>query len=190
MRGVPGLGKTFEGKGVSRPGSSVSPVAGSVTAATAPPSPYCGCSFSPCNPFCHNGRSVGRQSEAAKAIAEFLDTARGWIDEIPAAQQAQRFGNKSFRVWHDQLNEVGGCLCLHPPELPSSAPVDRSLIRSVGARPPRFVRVLSIRFFARTPLHRPRLASTRAWSRQTSSSRAPTRSWPGTSCRPSATASG
>ena len=36
-------------------------------------------------------------------VLEILDS---WIDEIPLAEQQQRFGNKAFRDWHLRLEQV------------------------------------------------------------------------------------
>jgi serine/threonine-protein phosphatase 2A activator len=36
-----------------------------------------------------------------------LDTMDSWLDEFPPLENAQRFGNKAFRSWGEELNEVG-----------------------------------------------------------------------------------
>ena len=36
-------------------------------------------------------------------VLEILDS---WVDEIPLAEQQQRFGNKAFRDWHLRLEQV------------------------------------------------------------------------------------
>ena len=36
-------------------------------------------------------------------VLEVLDS---WIDQIPLAEQQQRFGNKAFRDWHLRLEQV------------------------------------------------------------------------------------
>lgn len=45
-------------------------------------------------------------SESANKIVEMLYKFDKWIDEIPPTDQPQRFGNKSFRLWHERLQNV------------------------------------------------------------------------------------
>ena len=40
-----------------------------------------------------------------KLIA-LLDTAEGWIADLPPVEQPQRFGNKAFRDWFKKLQQV------------------------------------------------------------------------------------
>lgn len=35
-----------------------------------------------------------------------LEVLNKWIDEIPAIQQPQRFGNQAFRTWYEKLKTV------------------------------------------------------------------------------------
>ncbi|PRQ55199.1 putative peptidylprolyl isomerase [Rosa chinensis] len=44
-------------------------------------------------------------SPVTTAIVSILDTLLRWIDEIPPTQQAARYGNVSYRVWHERLVE-------------------------------------------------------------------------------------
>lgn len=55
------------------------------------------------------GKSVDSEcphSEAIDKTIAMLDKFDCWINEIPPVEQPQRFGNKSFRVWHAKLQEV------------------------------------------------------------------------------------
>ncbi|XP_023247903.1 serine/threonine-protein phosphatase 2A activator [Copidosoma floridanum] len=45
-------------------------------------------------------------SETATKIVDMLDKYDKWIDEIPPTEQPQRFGNKSFREWHERLHSA------------------------------------------------------------------------------------
>lgn len=47
------------------------------------------------------------QSSVVVSTVEMLKKFDEWIDAIPPADQPQRFGNKSFRVWHAKLLENG-----------------------------------------------------------------------------------
>jgi len=52
------------------------------------------------------GKKISDIAEVSQAITDLermLDTLSGWVDEIPPLQQPMRFGNKSFRLWHDRL---------------------------------------------------------------------------------------
>jgi serine/threonine-protein phosphatase 2A activator len=44
-------------------------------------------------------------SDKVRAVVAFLEMAKGWVAEIPAQTQSQRFGNKSFRDWLIRLKE-------------------------------------------------------------------------------------
>jgi hypothetical protein len=50
--------------------------------------------------------SLCEESQSIKSVLTVLDGAKVWIDEIPPADEPQRFGNKSFRVWMDRLVSV------------------------------------------------------------------------------------
>lgn len=55
------------------------------------------------------GKSVDSNypcSPTAEKVLKMLDKFDKWIDEIPPTDQPQRFGNKSFRTWHERLHEV------------------------------------------------------------------------------------
>lgn len=52
------------------------------------------------------------QSETTNAIVSVLETLTQWIDEIPPAQQAARYGNIAYRTWHERLVESGESLML------------------------------------------------------------------------------
>ncbi|KAL5705199.1 hypothetical protein ACHQM5_023535 [Ranunculus cassubicifolius] len=62
------------------------------------------------------------QSETLNIIVSILQTLVNWVDEIPPAQQSSRYGNYSFRVWHERLNEKAESLMFEflPEELKSS----------------------------------------------------------------------
>jgi hypothetical protein len=57
---------------------------------------YCACSR--CAPH--------HVAQAGVALIEMLQQMKGWVAEIPPAQQAQRFGNTAFRIWHDRVTTV------------------------------------------------------------------------------------
>ncbi|XP_029052707.1 serine/threonine-protein phosphatase 2A activator-like [Osmia bicornis bicornis] len=40
-------------------------------------------------------------------IIQMLNEFDAWITEIPPTEQPQRFGNKSFRIWHERLQQNG-----------------------------------------------------------------------------------
>ncbi|XP_010538936.1 PREDICTED: serine/threonine-protein phosphatase 2A activator-like [Tarenaya hassleriana] len=54
---------------------------------------------------CHVSRTVA-------TIVSILETTMQWIDEIPPAQQSSRYGNVSYRTWHERLEEKGESLML------------------------------------------------------------------------------
>ncbi|KAF9607916.1 hypothetical protein IFM89_003730 [Coptis chinensis] len=58
-------------------------------------------------------------SETVNTIISILDTLIKYIDEIPPAQQSSRYGNYSYRVWHERLtqNSETFMLSLLPEEL-------------------------------------------------------------------------
>ncbi|CAO3692632.1 unnamed protein product [Umbelopsis ramanniana] len=45
------------------------------------------------------------ESENTKKVLRLLDIISGWIDDIPPALNAQRFGNKAFRIWLAKVEE-------------------------------------------------------------------------------------
>ncbi|KAG2174134.1 hypothetical protein INT43_004154 [Umbelopsis isabellina] len=45
------------------------------------------------------------ESSNTKRILALLDTISSWVDDFPPASNAQRFGNKSFRLWLGKLEE-------------------------------------------------------------------------------------
>ncbi|KAL6260085.1 hypothetical protein P5V15_007624 [Pogonomyrmex californicus] len=45
------------------------------------------------------------QSSAVNSIVQMLNKFDEWIAEIPPTEQPQRFGNKSFRIWHERLQQ-------------------------------------------------------------------------------------
>lgn len=49
-------------------------------------------------------------SETVKGLLNLLDTLDVWIDETPAIDQPQRFGNKAFRIWYEKLKSEGNAL--------------------------------------------------------------------------------
>jgi serine/threonine-protein phosphatase 2A activator len=46
------------------------------------------------------------QSLAIGSVIQMLNKFDEWITEIPPTEQPQRFGNKSFRTWHERLQQV------------------------------------------------------------------------------------
>lgn len=49
------------------------------------------------------------QSPLVDNVVQMLNKFDEWITEIPPTEQPQRFGNKSFRIWHERLEQV--CVC-------------------------------------------------------------------------------
>ena len=45
-------------------------------------------------------------SEAVKKVMDLLEKLSKLIDDTPAIQQPQRFGNKAFKTWLTQVKEV------------------------------------------------------------------------------------
>ncbi|CAK8576362.1 unnamed protein product [Lathyrus sativus] len=59
------------------------------------------------------GRKISdpcHQSETINTIVSILETLTQWIDEIPPAQQAARYGNIAYRTWHERLVNSGESL--------------------------------------------------------------------------------
>lgn len=52
------------------------------------------------------------QSAVTNTILSILETLVQWVDEIPPTQQAARYGNVSFRTWHERLVETSDALML------------------------------------------------------------------------------
>lgn len=46
------------------------------------------------------------QSPAIGNVIKMLNEFDEWITQIPPTEQPQRFGNKSFRIWHERLQQV------------------------------------------------------------------------------------
>lgn len=46
------------------------------------------------------------QSPILVNVIQMLNKFDEWITEIPPTEQPQRFGNKSFRIWHEKLQQV------------------------------------------------------------------------------------
>ncbi|XP_062097094.1 uncharacterized protein LOC133803147 [Humulus lupulus] len=71
------------------------------------------------------GRKISdpcHQSPITDSIVSILETLIQWVDEIPPAQMASRYGNVSYRVWQERLVENSETLMLRflPDELRSS----------------------------------------------------------------------
>ncbi|CAL7946843.1 unnamed protein product [Xylocopa violacea] len=47
------------------------------------------------------------QSPAVGNVVQMLNEFDEWITQIPPTEQPQRFGNKSFRLWHEKLQQNG-----------------------------------------------------------------------------------
>ncbi|EZA62420.1 hypothetical protein DMN91_003427 [Ooceraea biroi] len=45
------------------------------------------------------------QSDIVNSVVQMLNKFDEWITEIPPTEQPQRFGNKSFRIWHERLQQ-------------------------------------------------------------------------------------
>ncbi|KAI3442787.1 Serine/threonine-protein phosphatase 2A activator [Psidium guajava] len=52
------------------------------------------------------------ESSTVSAIVSILETLTRWIEEIPPVQQAARYGNISYRSWHERLVETSESLML------------------------------------------------------------------------------
>jgi serine/threonine-protein phosphatase 2A activator len=64
---------------------------------------------------CHVSRTIN-------SIVSILETLIRWIDEIPPLQQPSRYGNLSYRTWHERLIETSDSLMLEflPADLQSA----------------------------------------------------------------------
>lgn len=72
------------------------------------------------------GQPISAQREASAAVESMLsilDTLSSWVDEIPPAKQALRYGNPSFRDWFARVDEnaSGLLLTILPSELSDAA---------------------------------------------------------------------
>ena len=72
------------------------------------------------------GEPVSAQTNASSAIhnmVQVLDTLSGWVDEIPPAKQALRYGNPAYREWFAKLDDNADSLLrtILPPELSQAA---------------------------------------------------------------------
>ncbi|XP_011136657.1 serine/threonine-protein phosphatase 2A activator isoform X1 [Harpegnathos saltator] len=47
------------------------------------------------------------ESPLVSTVVQMLNKFDEWITEIPPTEQPQRFGNKSFRTWHERLQQNG-----------------------------------------------------------------------------------
>lgn len=48
---------------------------------------------------------ISHKSTVIDGLLEMLNKLSVWIDEIPAIQQPQRFGNKAFKTWYTQVQQ-------------------------------------------------------------------------------------
>lgn len=46
------------------------------------------------------------ESSLVNTVVQMLNNFDEWVTEIPPTEQPQRFGNKSFRTWHERLQQV------------------------------------------------------------------------------------
>lgn len=72
------------------------------------------------------GQPVSAQTSASAAIdslVSMLDTLNTWVDEIPPAKQALRYGNPSYRDWFAKVDEnaVSLLLAILPSDLSEAA---------------------------------------------------------------------
>lgn len=45
-------------------------------------------------------------SPLVNSVVQMLKKFDDWVTEIPPTEQPQRFGNRSFRTWHERLQQV------------------------------------------------------------------------------------
>lgn len=45
-------------------------------------------------------------SPVIEKLLKLLTTLSGWVDDTPAIEQPQRFGNKAFRTWWEKIKDV------------------------------------------------------------------------------------
>lgn len=72
------------------------------------------------------GQPLSAQTTASSAInsmVNLLDTLNNWVDEIPPAKQAMRYGNPAYREWFAKVHENAHSLLITvlPPELSQAA---------------------------------------------------------------------
>jgi len=72
------------------------------------------------------GKSLSAEcnvSLSTHKLQDLIKTLSSWVDEIPPAEQAQRFGNKAFRTWIQKLKSNSCSLVeeLLPPNLQKAA---------------------------------------------------------------------
>ncbi|KAJ8762454.1 hypothetical protein K2173_007893 [Erythroxylum novogranatense] len=62
------------------------------------------------------------ESPVVKSIVSIIETLAQWVDEIPTVEQAARYGNVSYRTWHERLVEKSESLILRflPDDLKAS----------------------------------------------------------------------
>lgn len=62
-------------------------------------------------------------SSAINSMVKVLDTLNSWVDEIPPAKQALRYGNPAYREWFAKVDDNANSLLvtLLPPELCQAA---------------------------------------------------------------------
>ena len=62
-------------------------------------------------------------SSAINSMVQVLDTLSSWVDEIPPAKQALRYGNPAYKEWFARLDTNANSLLLTvlPPELSQAA---------------------------------------------------------------------
>ena len=46
------------------------------------------------------------KSDAVTGVEHVLDAFNSFVDQTPAIQQPQRFGNKAYRDWFQKMDEV------------------------------------------------------------------------------------
>ena len=72
------------------------------------------------------GQPLSAETNASSAInsmVHVLDTLSGWVDEIPPAKQALRYGNPAYREWFAKVDDNAESLLRTtlPPELSQAA---------------------------------------------------------------------
>ena len=72
------------------------------------------------------GQPLSAQTSASSAInsmVQVLDTLNSWVNEIPPAKQALRYGNPAYREWFAKVDDNADSLLrtILPPELPQAA---------------------------------------------------------------------
>ena len=72
------------------------------------------------------GQPTSAQSSPSAAIhgmVNIINTLDGWVDDIPPAKQALRYGNPAYRDWFDKIDDNANSLLLSvlPSELSKAA---------------------------------------------------------------------